>query len=86
MKFESVLILHLDVSEFEFYSLKFGDIWNLHLKILKFEGVNFKHPQTLGSKTQTPLKLGGKSQTFKCQDVKSKFPHISGEKIQILKL
>ena len=33
----SVWILHPEVSEFEFYPLKFGCVWILHYEILEFE-------------------------------------------------
>ena len=50
--FEGVWILHLKVSEFEFYSLKFEGVWILHIGISKFGfyHLNFKGVEILHSK------------------------------------
>ena len=53
---------------------------------MKLYGVKSKHPQTLESKIQTPIKYRGKIQILKYQGVKSKHLQMIGDKIQILKL
>ena len=50
--FGSVWILHLKISEFGFYSLKFEGVWILHIGISKFGfyHLNFKGVEILHSK------------------------------------
>ena len=62
IKFAGILILHPNISEFEFYpkilrvfgfySLNFEGIWILHPKVLEFVGVKSKHSQTLRGKIE----------------------------------
>ena len=73
---------YTNISEFEFYLLKFGGVWILHFKILKFGVAKFIHPQTLESEIQTPLKnFGGKIRIMKFRGIKSKYFQTSGNKI-----
>ena len=79
------MILHPNISEFEFYpkilrvfgfySLNFEGIWILHPKVLEFVGVKSKHSQT----------LRGKIEISKYHGVKLKNPQTLGGKFQILK-
>ena len=50
--FGGVWILHLKISEFGFYSLKFEGVWILHIGISKFGfyHLNFKGVEILHSK------------------------------------
>ena len=56
-----------------FYSLKFGDVRILHLKVSKFRDVKTKYSQTFRDKIQILKCQGVKSKHFECQEVNFKF-------------
>ena len=69
---------------FEFYFLKFRNVWILNPEVLKFGGLKFKHSQILGSKIQILKFEGVKFIHPQTQGDKNPNFEISGYKVQTL--